>query len=111
LAPTVTQPATANTDDGYDISGYDLSRYEADSPYEADEVDEPDDVDDVDDVVADAVADAGRATIAEALKAAAHPVAFACGVEVLPPLHFEIESASFQEQRLREMQRGLAEDE
>lgn len=59
--------------------------------------------------VAETLADVGRKAIAESVKAAAHPVAFASGVEVLPPFHVDAESASYQQQRLREMQRGLAE--
>lgn len=59
--------------------------------------------------VAETLADGGRKAVVEAIKAAAAPVAFASGVEVLPPFHVEVESASHQQQRLREMQRALAE--
>lgn len=59
--------------------------------------------------VAELLGEAGRKAVLDALKAAAHPVAFASGVEVLPPFHLDLESATFQQQRLREMQRTLAE--
>ena len=55
--------------------------------------------------------EAGRAKLIDALKAAAQPVAFACGVEVLPPFSVDVESPSLQEQRLRAMQRSVAEQQ
>jgi hypothetical protein len=57
----------------------------------------------------DLVADAGRQLLTDALKAAAKPVAFACGVEALPPFDLQVESPTLQEQRLRSMQRAIAE--
>jgi hypothetical protein len=59
--------------------------------------------------VHDVLGDAGRKAVLDAVRSAAHPVAFASGVEVLAPFHLDLESASFQQQRLREMQRTLAE--
>jgi hypothetical protein len=59
----------------------------------------------------DLVSDAGRQTLADALKAAAKPVAFGCGVEVIPPFDVQVDSPSLQEQRLRSMQRALAEEQ
>jgi hypothetical protein len=59
--------------------------------------------------VANVLADAGRKAVLDALKAAATPVAFASGVEVLAPFHLDVQSASHEQQRLREMQRALAE--
>jgi hypothetical protein len=61
--------------------------------------------------IAETLSESGRGDIIETLKSAAHPVAFASGVEVLPPFHLDLESPSFQQQRLREMQRGMAERE
>ena len=55
------------------------------------------------------IADTGRAELTEALRAAAGRVAFACGLEVLPPFSLDAESPSLQQQRLRAMQRELAE--
>lgn len=57
----------------------------------------------------DLVADSGRQVLIETLKGAAKPVAFACGVEVLPPFDLQVESPTLQEQRLRSMQRAIAE--
>jgi hypothetical protein len=50
-----------------------------------------------------------RASLAEALRKAADRVAFACGVEMLPPFEVELESPSFQQQKLEAMERNLAE--
>lgn len=47
----------------------------------------------------------------EALQAAARPVAFGCGIELLPPFHLDLQSPSYQRQRLRAMQQGLAEQQ
>jgi hypothetical protein len=59
--------------------------------------------------VADLLTDARRDAILQSLRDAAHRLAFACGLELLAPFHLEIESPSFQQARLRDVQRGLAE--
>jgi hypothetical protein len=51
----------------------------------------------------------GKQPLVEALRAAAGPVAFACGVEILPPFHVDVESPTLQQQRQRSMQRTMAE--
>jgi hypothetical protein len=53
----------------------------------------------------------GRRAMAEALRSAGKPVAFACGVELLPPSHVDAESPTLQQQRLRSMQRAVAEQQ
>src|SRR5689334_3045208 len=50
-----------------------------------------------------------RGALVDALKSAAAKVAFACGLEVLAPFQLELESRSYEEERLRQMQRALAE--
>lgn len=55
--------------------------------------------------------DDGKRSIADALRAAGDSVAFACGIELLPPFHVEAESPSVQQQRLRAMQRAAAEQQ
>src|SRR3954469_16580020 len=45
------------------------------------------------------------------LTAAAQKLAFACGLEVLPPFQVELESPSYEQKRLRDLQRSLAEQE
>src|SRR5687768_1124583 len=57
------------------------------------------------------VGGAANKTLLDAVVAAAKPVAFACGVEVLAPFHLELESHSYQQQRLRDMQRAVAEQQ
>jgi hypothetical protein len=52
-----------------------------------------------------------RGVLLDAFKSAAKPVAFACGLELLPPFAFEFASASFQRQKLRSMQQTLIEQE
>jgi hypothetical protein len=47
----------------------------------------------------------------EALQAAARPVAFGCGVELLPPFNLDLQSPTYQRQRLRSMQQTLAEQQ
>jgi hypothetical protein len=47
----------------------------------------------------------------EALRLAAAPVAFGCGVELLPPYHVDVQSPTYQRQRLRSMQQSLAEQQ
>jgi len=53
----------------------------------------------------------GKPPLVAALKKAAEGVAFACGLEVLAPFEVELQSPSHEQQRLREMQRKLAEQE
>src|SRR4051812_22094188 len=55
------------------------------------------------------LAEASHAQIVEALRAAAKPIAFACGVELLPPFEVTIESPTLQREQLESMQRRLAE--
>lgn len=55
--------------------------------------------------------DEGKRSIADALRAAGDAVAFACGVELLPPFLVEAESPTVQQQRLRAMQRAAAEQQ
>ena len=50
-----------------------------------------------------------REAMIEALQAAAKPVAFGCGVELLPPFQVDLQSPTFQRQRLRAVQQALAE--
>ncbi len=52
-----------------------------------------------------------REALLAALKAAARPVAFACGLEMLAPFAFEFQSESFQRQKLRSMQQTLIEQQ
>jgi hypothetical protein len=54
--------------------------------------------------------DAKRA-VCDALRAAGKAVAFACGVELLPPFHVDAESPTLQQQRLRAVQRAAAEQQ
>ena len=52
-----------------------------------------------------------KAEMTDALRSAAKPVAFACGIELLPPFEIELQSPSFERERLRSMQRTLAEQQ
>src|SRR5688572_2338047 len=52
-----------------------------------------------------------RQALVDALKGAAAKAAFSCGLEVLPPFELELESGSYEQQRLVEMQRKLAEQQ
>ena len=52
-----------------------------------------------------------HADMIEALRLAAAPVAFGCGVELLPPFQVDITSPGYQRQRMRAMQQDLAERE
>lgn len=52
-----------------------------------------------------------RDEMVEALRLAAAPVAFGCGVELLPPFLIDFQSPTFQKQRLRSMQQSLAEQQ
>jgi len=47
----------------------------------------------------------------DALRSAAKPIAFGCGVELLPPFDIDVQSPSYQRQRLRAMQQALAEQQ
>jgi hypothetical protein len=58
---------------------------------------------------ADLLAPNGEAPAVDALKAAANKVAFACGLEVLPPFSLDLESPTFERQRVETLQRTLAE--
>jgi hypothetical protein len=55
--------------------------------------------------------DAARNELIESLKSSAVSLAFACGVEVLPPFQAEVQSPTFERQRVRGMQQALAEKE
>ena len=47
----------------------------------------------------------------DVLRSAGRSVAFACGVELLPPFEIDIQSPTYQRQRLRARQQALAEEE
>src|SRR5215212_2097388 len=51
--------------------------------------------------VAGLLGEDGKRPLVEALRAAAGPVAFACGVEILPPFQVDVESPTLQQQRQR----------
>jgi hypothetical protein len=53
----------------------------------------------------------GKQGVCDALRAAGKGVAFACGVELLPPFHVEAESPTLQQQRLRAVHRAAAEQQ
>jgi hypothetical protein len=53
--------------------------------------------------------ESSQAAVIEALRGAAKPVAFNCGIELLAPFEVSIESPTLQRQRIEEMQRKLAE--
>jgi hypothetical protein len=55
------------------------------------------------------LSDAGRKLVLDALKSAAGPVAFASGLELLPPFQVDVESPGYQQERIREMQRTTVE--
>ena len=52
-----------------------------------------------------------RGEMAESLRSAAKPVAFGCGIELLPPFNLDLQSPTYQRQRLRSMQQALAEQQ
>jgi hypothetical protein len=58
--------------------------------------------------VAEWLAGDAKGELAEALRKAADKVAFGCGLEVLPPFNVDLESPSFQQQKLEAMERNLA---
>lgn len=49
--------------------------------------------------------------LTQALRSSADAVAFGCGVELLPPFQVELQSPTYQRQRLRAMQQSLAEQQ
>lgn len=51
----------------------------------------------------------GTGPVVDAIRTAANRVAFACGLEVLAPFQLELESPSFERQRVETLQRSLAE--
>jgi hypothetical protein len=53
----------------------------------------------------------GKRAACDALRAAGKAVAFACGVELLPPFHADTQSPTLQQQRLRAVQRAAAEQQ
>ncbi|MEA2735864.1 MAG: hypothetical protein QOE14_2315 [Humisphaera sp.] len=55
------------------------------------------------------LSDASRPALLETLRTAAKPVAFHCGVELLPPFELSVESPTLQREKLEAMQRKLAE--
>jgi hypothetical protein len=55
--------------------------------------------------------DAAKRELIDALKTSAQSIAFACGVEILPPFQAELQSPTFERQRVRAMQQALAEKE
>ena len=57
------------------------------------------------------VGDEVNAEMTDALRSAAKPVAFACGIELLPPFEIELQSPSFERERLLARQRTLAEQQ
>ena len=59
--------------------------------------------------VAEWLADQAKPAMIGALRQAANATAFACGLEMLPPFHLDVESPSFQQQRIEAMTRQLAE--
>jgi hypothetical protein len=52
-----------------------------------------------------------RVKLLAALRNAAKPIAFACGLELLAPFAFEFQSDSFQKQKLRSMQQTIMEQQ
>ncbi|MGH7214174.1 MAG: hypothetical protein ACREIT_05370 [Tepidisphaeraceae bacterium] len=55
------------------------------------------------------LAERAKEELITALRTRAHAVAFACGLEILPPYHLDLDSPSFQQQKLDVMQQQLAE--
>ncbi len=55
--------------------------------------------------------DSARTTMLDALRAAANATAFACGIEILAPYQIEIQSRSFENERLRLRQQANVERE
>src|SRR5438045_7566180 len=53
--------------------------------------------------------ESAKVAVLDALREAAKPVAFACGVEVLPPFDVAIESPTLAREKIEDMQRRLAE--
>ena len=59
--------------------------------------------------VGELLSDGGRAALIDAFRAAAKPVAFACGVELVAPFQADTDSDTLQRQRLSSVQRAMAE--
>ena len=57
------------------------------------------------------IGDDTKPQMIDALRAAAKPIAFSCGIELLPPFNLDLQSPSFERQRLRSMQQALAEQQ
>src|SRR5690606_6745138 len=55
------------------------------------------------------LSDAGKATLLDTLRAAAKPVAFGCGVELVAPFSIVVESPTVEREKIEAMQRKLAE--
>ena len=55
------------------------------------------------------IGNASRPELIEVLRAAAKPVAFHCGVELMPPFEVSVESPTLQREKLETMKRKLAE--
>ena len=53
--------------------------------------------------------ESSRAELIDTLRSAAKPVAFNCGVELMPPFELSVESPTLQREKLESMQRKLAE--
>jgi hypothetical protein len=58
--------------------------------------------------VADWLSDGAKTDLIDALRKAADKIAFGCGMELLPPFNVDLESPSFQQQKLEDMERRLA---
>ena len=59
--------------------------------------------------VAEWLTDAARDIFTEGLRKTVDKIAFGCGLEVLPPYETGLESPTFQQQKLEQMERNLAE--
>jgi len=59
--------------------------------------------------VADWLADESKEAMADVLRKAADKVAFNSGLELLPPFQVDVESPSFQQQKLEQLERNLSE--
>ena len=59
--------------------------------------------------VGDWLTDENKTALADSLHKAADKIAFSCGVEILAPFQVDLESPSFQQQKIEAMERNLAE--
>jgi len=57
------------------------------------------------------LADAGRGRLCDSMRKSASDIAFACGLEILPPVRLELDSPTLTQQQIVSMQRTLAEQE